>query len=447
MIKLLNRVLMGVVNRVGKVGPAFIKELLVYIPFKYRYGSAYTNFEKLIVKSHSWNEDELNTYIIQHFNTIFQYSKKFKLYQDKYEKSGVMNLEITSIDDIKKVPILTREEVQLSIADFNGYEIAKTGGTTGNPLHIYLDENVWAREWAHYHYIWGKLGYKFTDTNFIFREVNNQDEFLKFDFNHNTYIVNIYKIHSITVEEIKQFFKILTQKNVKYFHGYPSAINDFLREIEDKVTNEQSEILQKQIECCFFSSEYPTPQIVKYIQEVWNLDFVSCYGHTETCVLAAADKNNLAFKPLHTYGFVEIEDGKLLGTSFHNFDMPLIRYNTNDIAIPKYFSNGILESFEIKEGRNFYYIIDKKNIRISIIDIIDKMHPEIFDHVQYIQMYQETKGEATILVSQKKSTEVDLIPLMNLKNLNLEIDFSLMFLEKPIKTMSGKVSLRVQKLP
>lgn len=435
---MINRIL----KRIDKHAPSSLSRIFVNIPFEYRFGKVYINSQKTIKSSENWTELDLESYVIKNFERIFQHSKSFKFYRDKYKKSGVLNLSIKSLEDIKKVPILTRQEIRDGISEFNGPYLETTAGTSGNPLSIYVDKNAWAREYAHFHHIWGKARYKWTDTKFVLKRQNLKDDFIKYNFFHNEYVINTFKMEDHNIEE---FFQILTNHKVKYFHGYPSAINDFLKEIDEKITKEQKKILKEQVECCFLGSEYPTPQVLAYLKNEWKLNFISWYGHSEVCVLAATKMNELNYFPFHTYGYVEEEDKMLLGTSYHNFDMPLIRYKTDDLVESKRYRNGIVESFNIEQGRIFDLVIDKNDLRITVNRLIRHTSNRIFNYANHVQVYQEKKGYVTFLISHNKKTKIDARELMNLEEVDIEFDF--IYLKNPIRTNSGKVPLRVRNLP
>ncbi len=432
----------AIINKAGKIAPNFISRLFVNIPFSYRYGAIYTKFKNVIKKAKHWNEDELENYIVTHFDKAFQHAKKFELYKRKYKESGVLDLIVRSIDDILKIPILTRNEIRESIDEFTGSYYEKTGGTSGNPLQLYLDENIWAREWAHYHYIWKKADYKYLDAKFMICRENVQDKFIEYDFEHNQYRINTY---NISENDINEFLRILIAKKVKYFHGYPSAIYDFLKEIENKISSDQRKLIQNQIKCCFFSSETPLINVTEYIRNVWNFDYLACYGHTECCVLAHAEKNNLTYTPLHTYGYVEDEGNLLVGTSYHNYDMPLIRYRTDDLIRSKKNKNGIVTSFIVKEGRVLDYFLDKNDLKVYYLDLFYETQGDIFKCIDYCQFYQSKKGHTTLLISHSKDENFDARALMDLERFNVDFDF--IYLKKPIRTVSGKISLKVKELP
>ena len=88
------------------------------------------------------------------------------------------------------------------------------------------------------------------------------------------------------------------------------------------------------------------------IKQHWNLDWISWYGHSEMCFLAYDESKNNQYKPFFSYGLTENVDGHLVGTSFHNFDMPLIRYDTGDLIASENRKGQLMEAFSITQGRN-----------------------------------------------------------------------------------------------
>ena len=70
------------------------------------------------------------------------------------------------------------------------------------------------------------------------------------------------------------------------------------------------------------------------------------------CFLAYDESKNNQYKPFFSYGLTENVDGHLVGTSFHNFDMPLIRYDTGDLIASENRKGQLMEAFSITQGRN-----------------------------------------------------------------------------------------------
>lgn len=415
--------------------PYSIGSKLALIPFSYRLGNDYPTFKKSI---DSTTIDEYK-YTIEHFSKIFEFAKiSFSFYKELYINAGVFDLKITSLKDIEKIPVITKEDIRKHFNEFNGAMLLNTGGTSGEPFSFFVDKNAFAREWAHMHYIWRLKGYNYKDLKVTLRGKDIGDKNIIYNTVHNEFILNTYKNAASFKDEIIRLFK---KRKIKYLHGYPSAIYNFLTELEPVLTLEEKHIITNNLKACFLGSEFPMPHITAYLQSKWNLDYISWYGHSEMCILAYDEQNMNEYKPFFTYGFTEVVNSKLIGTSFHNFDMPLIRYDTGDIVEPTYYANGLLSYFKITQGRNGDFIIDKKNKQIPLTALIFGRHHEAFNFAQFIQVKQDKPGEVIFYITTSEKDRSKINQSLNLKN--IDIDFSIQTINKPFKTKAGKVKLKV----
>jgi len=116
-------------------------------------------------------------------------------------------------------------------------------------------------------------------------------------------------------------------------------------------------------------------------------------------VLAAQGRqsDHLYFWP--TYGFVEFgaEDAEghreVIGTSFHNHVMPLVRYRTGDfvkLARPRDGEFAGMIEVEAVTGREHEFLVSATGRRISLTAI--NMHDRIFDGLLAVQFYQARAG-------------------------------------------------------
>src|SRR5690606_39755712 len=101
-----------------------------------------------------------------------------------------------------------------------------TGGTTGQPLDFYLEKTAYAREWAYMHAIWATLGYRYTDEKITIRGKNIGNRFYKYNFNQNEFLINAY---APLQENLHACCELITKRNIKWIHGYPSSVYSFLR--------------------------------------------------------------------------------------------------------------------------------------------------------------------------------------------------------------------------
>jgi phenylacetate-CoA ligase len=163
------------------------------------------------------------------------------------------------------------------------------------------------------------------------------------------------------------------------------------------------------------------------------------YGHSERVVLAAQGRtsNHLHFWP--TYGFVEFGepdlDGnrEIIGTSFHNHVMPLIRYRTGDFAK---ITNG--EASEIV-GRDYEFLVSATGRRISLTAI--NMHDSIFDGLLAVQFFQEHAGVVVCRFQpgpQWQSNRESAMQAGLLKKLGDDFTLTLQQVSEVEKTSAGK---------
>jgi phenylacetate-CoA ligase len=120
-------------------------------------------------------------------------------------------------------------------------------------------------------------------------------------------------------------------------------------------------------------------------------------------VLAAEGCKSELYYFWPTYGFVEFgppnEEGlcEVIGTSFHNLAMPLIRYRTGDyvrLADPR--TDGELEfpwpAAAAVDGREQEFLVSGNGRHISLTAL--NMHDAIFDDLYAVQFYQDAGGRA-----------------------------------------------------
>jgi len=231
---------------------------------------------------------------------------------------------------------------------------------------------------------------------------------------------------------------------IKYFQGYPSSIYNFFRELDSALDNKDKQFISSKIKSLFFSSEFPLPYMVEYLRDTWKLDYISWYGHSEMCVLAYDQDNSYCYRPFATYGYAEDVGGMLHGTSFHNFDMPLIRYATGDLIESKKDSFGMIDYFRIKEGREGDFIEDKRGAKVSLTALVFGRHHKIFNHADFVQISQDRPGNITFYLSflGEPTIQVNDAPkYFDLEGLNIDTKF--ICIRNPILTKNGKLKLKV----
>ena len=427
-------------NIVSYVPPS-IGVSLAHIDYKYRLGKRYSFYKNDALNS--VNESMLFQSI---YSLVRSSEKNILFYREYYKKNNFTYTDLKSFKDLAMIPIVTKSDLQNyefkeRVLDINKGIVTNTGGTSGQPLKLLLDNNAHAREWAHMHTIWGKLGYKISSIKLTLRGMNLGTKPLNYNFIHNEFQVNAYCDFERVIESLD---KVLNSYVIEYLHGYPSSIYEFIKQLGER-NNIVLEKLKTNLKGVFFGSEYPAPIYRTYVEEVLKVPTISWYGHTEMAVLAYEKEQPFVYHPFQSYGFTEAVDieGKqhLIGTTIHNKIGPLIRYDTGDIIEPLSYKNGLLDSFKVSEGRVGEFVTDKNGRNISLTALIFGRHHEIFSKADFIQVSQKTPGKLIVYVT---STDINLNceSLFDTEGIDMDVKFKI--LKKPFKTKAGKVLLLIK---
>jgi len=424
--------------------PYSIGNYFVYIPYSWRLGKNYNIVKKEIEKYNKLSEEEKAEYLLKRLNRITKYaSNNFDFYQQLYKKHDCLNLKIKNFDDFEKIPIITKSMIRTHTNEFFGDMYQNTGGTSGEPFGFYIDKDAYAREWSHLHHMWYKIGYKHQDIKLALRAKDLGDKNIVYNPVHNEFVVNLYQNVSTYKDEVLELFE---KRDIKFIHGCPSMIYRFFRELEDSTNQEERELIRKRKKQCIFASEFPLQYIVTYLKEIWNLEAISFYGHSEKAILAEDIELKNSYKPYMTYGYAEVNNNRLIGTSYNNKDMPLIRYDTGDIVEGTIAESGLLESFKITKGRESDFVIDKKTKKLPISSIVYGRHHKIFDIADYVQVKQEKEGEVIfyITVKDKELANKNKLNTKEYFNLsNIELDYTFKLINAPILTSRCKLRMKI----
>lgn len=419
--------------------PFCIGHLMSKIPFSLRLGQTYTSVASEVSNSMCWTDEACEQYSIKQFREIVAYAvNEFHCYRNLYKSAGVLGRPIQTILDIQKLPVIDKDWVRKHVSEFSGAYRLNTGGSSGIPMSFYADRDVWAREWAHMHYIWSLRGYEYRQLKLTVRGRNLGSRAYVYNPVHNEFILNTYR----SVSEIKkQILTLFAKRKVEFIHGYPSAIFGLMSDIDKYFSEDEKEVFYKNLKGLLLGSEFPFPNMVAKFRE-HHVPYISWYGHTEMCVLAYDETCMNRYVPFVTYGLAEVHDGHLLGTSFHNRDMPLIRYDTGDLVKQtKVTSGGLCREFAICEGRKGDFVVDCKGHHVPLTALIFGRHHHAFDVAEYIQVKQERPGEVTIFVTLNQLYNGELSALFDFTGVDMSFHYER--LSKPIRTKLGKFLLRV----
>ena len=417
------------------------------IELKPGFGFKYSKRKKEISNFEVLEQNKKEMFIFERVKNIAVFANRnIPFYRDIYRENNVNPEKFTNFNDISNLPIIRKSDLQsVDIEYRSSFQksryIVNTGGSSGNPLSFYIESNSIPHEWAHMHTIWERIGFNPNSLRLVFSGRSNVKDIIQYDSVRHQLNIDIYAGWNVIADKL---FLMMKYYNPKYLHGYPSAIFDFIFWLDEN-SHPLLEIFRDKIESIFLGSEYPSPYLRDEVEKLINAKTISWYGHTERAILAG-EINKGQYCPFLSYGFSEAKNnnGKyhLISTSYYNLASPFIRYDTEDLIVPKY-NNNLLEYFHIESGRNGEYILDKIGIKVYLTALIFGRHHALFDYCSNIQVKQTIKGFASIFyVKRNSNIKIQAFELFDTSN--IDIEFKFIETSEPLKTNSGKVQLLIK---
>lgn len=382
----------SIIKFIVKKQPFFLRKLIYkIIPFKYRYGKKYVSFLKKLNLYKSLNYDSAKLLQLNYLREILTYSKNnVPYYKNLFEKIN-FDTNIKSFDDLKKIPILTKDDViknfdSLISNSFKGKKYKmNTSGTTGKRMTILGSDELFKIECAFITNSFNDHGAKiYTDHSIWIRRYSPKkgDPLFMDDFELNRTYMSAFDLNDKTVENYVNF---INKKKSKILVSYPSTLYYL------SVLCKKHNLKLKYIEQIHGASEVCLPQWKDEIKKNLNLDIKMHYGQVEKVSFAHQDSSDDYYRENLLYGYNEfLEDGSLIATGFHNYVMPLIRYQTNDKF--KLLENPVLDgafpkTIESILGRNGDMLISESGAFVPAVNFYSFMSK--YEEVDMFQILQK----------------------------------------------------------
>ena len=260
--------------------------------------------------------------------------------------------------------------------------------------------------------------------------------------------------YHLTEERLPEYLAEIERFKPDALHAYPSAalqLAEFLEKSGVPWT--------RPLQCLLAGSERLNLPQKRLLERVFGCRVFRWYGHSERAVLAAEGRKSELFYFWPTYGWVEFgpedEQGfcEVIGTSFHNLAMPLIRYRTGDyvrLADPR--RDGELEfpwpAVAEIAGREQEFLVSRTGRRISLTAF--NMHDRIFDDLYAVQFVQDTPGRAEFRFVPGPGFQRERVPLIETgvrRKLGDDFDLVMREVRETEKTSRGKHKWLVSRLP
>jgi phenylacetate-CoA ligase len=401
----------------------------------------FINSYETLMKRESLTETKIKQIQLFKLKEILIYSfQNVPYYQELFKRIAFDPYKFSDFKQMSIIPLLTKEMIRNNFDKLisnqrirNGYYVATTGGSTGEPLKVLLDYDSIFKEIAHIYYYRHHLGYNFKDKLATFRGIEFEGKLWRPNPMYNEMILSPFKLSKLTVQ---RYVAKVDDYRPQYLNGYLSSIYYLA-----KLLSEHNIAFKTNLKGIFLISENINIPQREYVEQFFNIRSSTFYGQSERCIIAEEkEKNRYTFDPY--YGFTEhlqIDNNhySIVGTGFLNHIMPLIRYKTDDICTPE----------------NHYFLIEGK--RESTIGLYGKnheffshaafnFHSDIFKNVTSYQFIQSRNGKADLLIivnDKFKLSEMDLMRKEIDKKIKGVIDFNIKIVDSLILSPRGKYNM------
>lgn len=428
--------------------PMWIKKIYGSLPYSLRNGKEYRSWKRFLEQ----NLDTEEYSFLKLKETVFYAYNNVPYYNRVYSEFDISPHDIKSIKDFDSLPFIDKDVVRENFDDFivtsypkNKTFYVTTGGSSGEPMKFLQSKNIWAKELAFGMNYFGQYGYKPSQLKASFRGGDFKDlkigKYWKYNPVHNE--IHFSPFH-INKKSIFTYVNDLNYFQLKYFHTYPSSLLLLIDHMQDNNLK-----LNYQISAIFLISENFTVDEAERIRRFFNCKVSSFYGHTERLIFAPSFSKDLSsYKIDMRYGFFELIDrqenkiydtnisGEIVGTSFDNWAMPLIRYKTKDYTRYINTEDNIISMIE---GRSKEYILGKDALKVYLTAL--NVHSDIFKNVMKFQYYQNKIAEVELrLIVNKQFSDTDKTNILDALNKKVAhaISFRIKIVDDLALTKRGK---------
>ena len=269
------------------------------------------------------------------------------VYKKRLEEAGVTPENITSVDDIRRIPFTTKQDLRdtypfglASVPLTECVRLHSSSGTTGNPtviLHTQKDLDEWANQVARN--LW-MVGLRPDD---VFQNSSGYGMFTGgLGFQYGAERLGMLTVPAAAGNSLRQI-KFMTDFGTTAVHAVPSYVTRLYEVMQEQGVDPRKDTKLKVLA---IGAEPHSEEQRKRIEEMMGVKAYNSFGMSEMCGpgvgFECKEQNGLHF--WEDYYIVEIVDpetlepvpdgeiGELVLTSINREAMPLLRYRTRDLT-------------------------------------------------------------------------------------------------------------------
>lgn len=418
------------------------------------------NLYLFLQKSQWWSSGQLRDYQNKRLEKLINHAyEHVPYYRRSFQRAGIVPKDIRSIEDIPKLPLLTKQQVRNNINDFIAcnypafrMEPMSTGGTTGDPLTFFIDRGKTVVNHLAFYLTMLKRANCQVHNRYLFITQSNEL------WRHQTFgRILILSPYSLRDENYKILAEKIKKLNPHYIIGFPSAVT-----LLGHILEKKKEDLFPDLNAIFCSGETLYEWQRNFLENIYSCKIFAFYAQCEQAIFAATCECSQYYHVFPEYGVTELidkdghpitregEKGEIVGTGFTNDIFPFIRYRIGDMGIYTHQKCSCGRQYQLLkkiEGRTQEFIRNKKGDELPMTGMYGIV-PSSSNQVREYQFFQPEPGELELrIVRCSGFTHHDekLILQRLSKTLGSEFQLSVQYVDSVHRTSAGKIQFLVKK--
>ena len=306
-------------------------------------------YEKLqeLKKSQNYSISELQALQMEKLKIMVEHCyNNVPYYRNLFDEIKLQPSDIKKLEDIQKIPILTRDCVKNNRGSLTASNIPKnqrlsrnTSGTTGSPMHFFVDLKSYSLNRAYMWRYWNWAGFNFDDRRISIqgRRIINRDRTEVPFWMHNKWDKQLFfSTYHLSEKFMHYYVDKMFEFEPQAIEAYPSAVYVLARYMDEKN-------IKYKLNAVFTSSETLYPIQREIIERVFQCKIFDKYGLSEMFFISNECEYHEGLHLNMEYAVTQIlngqdltespgTEGRIICTGLENFSMPLIRYDTGDLG-------------------------------------------------------------------------------------------------------------------
>lgn len=296
---------------------------------------------RFLRKSEWWTYDELEDYQNRKLKNLISYAyQNIEYYNNLFKENKLTPKDIKTKNDLSKIPILNKSDIQKNKTKLinksypkSKVVFHKSSGSTGEPMQYLVSKDAYSFNIACNLRGWYWMGYRLGDKFIKMSQYERPFEKQLQDFFLRTRYISTAKMND---NHFKKIVNTIEVYNPKIIRSYPDPLfflanylkNNNINNIKPKVLTTTGNLL--------------LPKMRTFIEEQFSTkiyDSYRCEGGPNAFENPGHDRYILSME----YAISEIlmngdevnegEEGLHITTDLHNYAMPFIRYNSQDVVV------------------------------------------------------------------------------------------------------------------